>query len=333
MGEQASTWELVAASALGLAGFAFVGATLAIDGKRKQNPIPFRPGDAPETESIIAEVAHRHGFDAEPIVDRASAHRVADVLAQSPASFASGGASMAVEYAARAARSLGFGETVKAKEYAHLAMGEDVMYEVWTERVNKKTGEVVRYQLEAAFLNQAYAEGYATELHQESGERVGVYRYDWTTSARTPIVSKNPTKAPKQSLPKEAKLKKMQIAVLKDTIAQGHIVHGVSPDGVLMSVGPYTYAGGRKAYSVIVGNRSYSSDSSWDAAAMFVATNVGGQKYVLEDVAEPFTLYEFAKDNVELNKEELAAIGKLNVGESHLGGGGAGAEWKITRTA
>jgi len=46
---------------------------------------------------------------------------------------------------------------------------------------------------------------------------------------------------------------------------------------------------------------------------------------------EPFTFACFADVNPELDPDERACILALRVGETYTGGGGAAAEWQLTR--
>jgi hypothetical protein len=68
----------------------------------------------------INDIASAHGYDIATIVDdetvRTTSHAAADAMAQNPASFASGGASVEVERAAKAARRLAWGDIVGAYE-------------------------------------------------------------------------------------------------------------------------------------------------------------------------------------------------------------------------
>jgi len=56
-------------------------------------------------------------------------------------------------------------------------------------------------------------------------------------------------------------------------------------------------------------------------------------RYVLSDDPKgAFTLAEFLAVNEDLDPEEVDAIRALEPGQSYTGGGGAAAEWTITRT-
>ncbi len=58
------------------------------------------------------------------------------------------------------------------------------------------------------------------------------------------------------------------------------------------------------------------------------------QVVVLEDgEGEQFSLDEFLAANEEMEPEDLAAVQDLRVGELYAAGGGAWAEWSVTRIA